>query len=871
MGLCVFTAFIPSLFICVWSVQPGCRLQGWAQPSYSLEGDILIGGVIVVHSGFTLRELTLKEEPKQISCEGFNIRCIRYRDVLAMVFAIKEINETPELLPNITLGFRIFDSCTLESRAIGGILELLSGNMGLIPGYRCPSLPALLGIIGETMSSLTASMARVLGPLHFPQISHLSQLPSLSDKLQFPSFLRTVRSFAFQNKALAGLIGHFQWTWVGMIVSDDELGLQGGQDIKKHIEENGGCVAFMEQIHLRFSKEKILQLAEMIQEHSVKVIIVHSPEVHVKALLQTLYEQNVNSKVWIFTVAFIITRGLLPNHAWKIFNGSLGIAPYTQLMLDFERFLYDLHPSRYPDDIFIKQFWEEAFQCKFPKVNGTEREEQEGPQIPLKPCSREETLGKLASRVFELNDLSYTYQSYTAVYALAHALHNLMFCTPGEGPFTRDSCADSKDIQPWQILHYLKNVHFKTRTGDEIFFDKNGDGPVAYEILNVQISPTEDFQLVKVGKLDPTAGEGKDITINTGAILWSVGASQVPRSVCSENCPPGYRKAAREGKPTCCFDCVPCSLGEITNGTDNGKCLKCPDNEWPNERHDQCIEKEVEFLSYGEPLGLTLSFSSAFLMFLTTSVLCVFIRYRDTPIVKANNRDLSYFLLISLMLCFLCSFIFIGHPKKLTCMLRQTTFGILFSNSVSSVLAKSIIVVIAFKATNPNSSARKWLGSKTPFGIVFFSLLVQIGICVMWVVKSPPFPDLNMKSYNEKIIFECNEGDAIFFYCMLGYLGFLATVSFIVAFLSRNLPGTFNEAKLITFSMLVFVSVWISFIPAYLSTHGKYMVAVEVFAILCSSAGLLGCIFFPKCYTILLRPNRNKKEQLVRKSQFSNK
>ncbi|XP_069059358.1 vomeronasal type-2 receptor 26-like [Pleurodeles waltl] len=907
MGLCVFTAFIPSLFVGVWAMQAGCRLQGCTLPSYSLDGDILIGGVFVVHSGFTLHELSLQEEPKQISCEGFNIRC--YRDVLAMVFAIKEINETPDLLPNITLGFQIFDSCTLESRAIGGILELLTGNMSLVPGYRCPSLPALLGIIGETMSSLTVPMARVMGPLHFPQISPLSQLPSLSDKLQFPSFLRTVRSFTFQNKGLARLIGHFQWTWVGMIVSNDELGVHGGQGIKEHIEDSGGCVAFMEQINHRFSKEKILGLAQMIQEHSVKVIIVHSPEVHVKVLLQTLYEENITSKVWIFTVAFIITPGLLPNHAWKILNGSLGIAPYTDHMLDFERFLNDLHPSRYPHDIFIKPFWEEVFHCNFPKVNGTEREEQEGPQSPLKPCSGEVTLGKLASRVFELNDLSYTYQSYTAVYALAHALHNLIFCTPGEGPFTRGSCADSKDIQPWQlsgffnrrrvarcytvaeavvaavigfivdvtiavtlavakvavskILHYLKNVHFKTRTSDEIFFDENGDGPAAYEILNVQISQAEDFQLIKVGKLDPTAGGGKDITVNTGAILWSVGTSQVPRSVCSENCPPGYRKAAKEGKPTCCFDCVPCSLGEISNGTDTVKCLECPDNEWPNEAHDQCIEKEVEFLSYGEPLGLTLSFSSAFLMFLTTSVLCVFIRYRDTPIVKANNRDLSYFLLISLMLCFLCSFIFIGRPKKLTCMLRQTSFGIVFSISVSSVLAKSIIVVIAFKATNPNSSARKWLGSKTSFGIVFLSLLVQIVICVMWVVKSPPFPDLNKESYNAKIIFECNEGDTIFFYCMLGYLGILAVVSFVVAFLSRNLPGTFNEAKLITFSMLVFVSVWISFIPAYLSTRGKYMVAVEVFAILCSSAGLLGCIFFPKCYIILLRRDRNTKEHLV--------
>ncbi|XP_078533837.1 vomeronasal type-2 receptor 26-like [Lissotriton helveticus] len=345
----------------------------------------------------------------------------------------------------------------------------------------------------------------------------------------------------------------------------------------------------------------------------------------------------------------------------------------------------------------------------------------------------------------------------------------------------------------------------------------------------------------------------------------------VPRSVCSESCPPGYRKAAREGEPVCCFDCVPCSHGEVSSGTATVKCLKCPESQWPNDRRDQCIQKVFEYLSYGEALGQTLTIAATLLAFFTMCVLGIFIKYRHTPIVKANNRGLSYLLLLALIFCFLCSFLFIGQPRTITCMLRQTILGIIFSISVSCVLAKTILVVLAFKATNPCSSARKWLGPKTPTCIVFFCSLVQTVICSVWLVKSPPFPELNMKSYNEKIIFECNEGDAIFFYCMLGYMGLLATVSFIVAFLARNLPGSFNEAKLITFSMLVFVSVWISFIPAYLSTRGKYMVAVEVFANLCSSAGLVSCIFFPKCYIILVRSDRNTREHLVGKPHLVNK
>ncbi|XP_078515265.1 extracellular calcium-sensing receptor-like [Lissotriton helveticus] len=848
------------------SVDLACRLQSGKQDSYSHDGDLVIGGVFVVHSQFTFNEPSFTEKPQAVVCEAFYTRY--YRDVLAMSFATEEVNESSELLPNITLGFRIFDSCMSESRAIQGVLELLTGRSGPVPGYCCEKQPPLAGVIGETMSSLTVPMARIMGVFNYPQISHSSVLSTLSDKHQFPSFLRTVPGNTLQNIALAQLMGHFGWTWVGMVVSDDEVGLKGGQDLRKAIEENGACVAFVERIHLLYSREKILQVVEMIQRQSVKVIIVHSPEVHSKVFLETLYAENVTERVWVFSASFAITPGLFPRDTWKIFNGTIGLVPYTESLPGFEAYLLRLRPSQGHGDILSETFWENVFGCRWPEANGTAKVATLKQGASDKLCSGRESLNKLALSTFELSDLSYTYHSYLALYAYAHAIHSLISCQPGQGPFRNGTCADITHMQPWQVLHYVKHVHFETASGNGVMFDANGDVPASYDILNVQISPDNTFQLVKVGRFNSRAMRGKEVTIDMSAILWSDGSSQSPRSVCSDSCPPGHRKALKEGKPMCCFDCVPCSHGEISNATDTLQCLKCPSHQWTNEKRNQCIPKVIEYLSYQELLGQTLAITATFFTVLTASVLCIFIKYRDTAIVKANNRDLSYLLLISLMSCFLSSFIFIGRPRMLTCMLRQTVFGVVFSISISSILAKTFCVVIAFKATQPNSSIRKWLGARALYCVVLLCSLSQVIVCLIWLVISPPFPELNMKSYNEKIIFECNEGEAIFFYCMLGYMGLLATVSFIVAFLSRNLPGNFNEAKLITFSMLVFVSVWISFIPAYLSTRGKYMVAVEVFAILCSSAGLLGCIFFPKCYIILIRPEKNTRNNLTGKSPF---
>ncbi|KAM4706543.1 vomeronasal type-2 receptor 26-like [Discoglossus pictus] len=303
---------------------------------------------------------------------------------------------------------------------------------------------------------------------------------------------------------------------------------------------------------------------------------------------------------------------------------------------------------------------------------------------------------------------------------------------------------------------------------------------------------------------------------------------------------------------------------ESSDEEDSDNCQTCPDYEWPNERKDHCLPKIMEFLSYSSD-HLVIGFLFILVLFscLTLLILGIFIFYLDTPIVKANNQNLSFLLLVSIILTYLCVFLFIGRPVDITCQLRHISFGIIFSVAVSSLLAKTIMVGIAFQATKPGSNWRKWVGTRLSNSIVIISSSIQVIICVSWLVISPPFQEMNMQSDPRKIIVQCNEGSAFAFYSVLGYMGLLAAVSFVIAFYTRALPESFNEAKFITFSMLVFCSVWIAMIPAYLSTKGKQMVAVEIFAILASNTGLLGCIFFPKCYIILFRSEMNTKKSLL--------
>ncbi|KAM8972560.1 vomeronasal type-2 receptor 26-like [Pelodytes ibericus] len=340
---------------------------------------------------------------------------------------------------------------------------------------------------------------------------------------------------------------------------------------------------------------------------------------------------------------------------------------------------------------------------------------------------------------------------------------------------------------------------------------------------------------------------------------------QVPLSVCSQSCLPGFWKAVKSGEPVCCFQCVPCPQGEISNQTDSVGCFKCPWDKWPHPQKSTCLPKSLKYLSYEDALGTTLAAVSIVSSLVPACILRLFIQHKSTPVVKANNYSLSCLLLVSLSLCFLCALAFIGYPQPEMCLLRQATFGMVFALCISCILSKTIMVVCAFMATKPGSSLRKWANPRVSYTIVFFFSFLQFLLCITWLSLFPPFPEQNTQT--SFIIVECNEGSQVAFWCMLGYLGLLANISFIVAFLAQRLPDRFNEAKFITFSMLAFLTVWLSYIPASLSAQGKYTVTMEIFAILSSSWVLLFCMFLPKCYIILFRPYMNSREHLMRKDR----
>ncbi|KAM3848332.1 vomeronasal type-2 receptor 26-like [Vipera latastei] len=668
-----------------------------------------------------------------------------YWKFVPFLFATEDINHNDHLLPNITLGYNIYENFFRIEITSDALMDLLSEGEANVPNYRCGRQRNTVALLEEAETGISIQISTMMGTYKTPQLHSFFQ------------------SSQFHNNSIDG------------VYLDEKGDLTADLDIVNWVLFPNRSVKRVKSGSLK--KEASLDLKIFIAQKSIAQV----EKLNKESIAQVeKLKQEINQD-----------PHLLPNltMGYNIYEGYFNTRMTADALLD----LLSAGEANVPN-----------YSCGRQKT-------------PLVVLEGAET------------DISIQISTFLDAYKIP------------------------------QLHSFLQNPQFYNNSMEGVYLDEKGDLAANLDITTSVISANKTITGMTLGHL-----EKQKFTIDQNITArMEMLSKPLPPSRCVESCHPGFVKVARKGEPICCYNCFPCAEGTISTKEDAEACTKCPEDQHPNINQDCCIPKVITFLSYKDPLGIALATTALFLSLITGFVLGIFIKFLETPIVKANNRDLSYILLILLLLSFLTPFLFIGQPTKPTCLLQQIVFSIIFSTAISSVLAKTTTVVVAFLATKPGNKLNKWLGKSLGNSIILCCSSVQVFICISWLGTSAPFPDSSLHSQPGEIILQCNEGSAAMFYVALSYMGFLAAVCFMVAFLARNLPAAFNEAKLITFSMLVFCSIWVSFLPSYLSTKGKYMVAVQVFSILASSAGLLGCIFIPKCYIIILKPHLNTKEHLM--------
>ncbi|XP_052578322.1 vomeronasal type-2 receptor 116-like [Peromyscus californicus insignis] len=709
------------------------------------------------------------EEDLYNNMMDFIVPTEKFEFFLALIFATEEINRNPYLLPNISLLFSILAGLCSNTTKVIDLIYSPQANFSIIPNYECGSSICDVSLTGPSWSTSIKMTTIITTPKIFFGPFH----PLLSDNVLFPYVYQIAHKDTCLLKAMVSLMLYFTWTWVGLVVSDDDQGIQFLSDIREEMQRNGVCLAFVNVIpdNMQLYTTRAGIYDKQIMASSAKFVIIYG---EMNSTLEVSFRRwgylGVQ-RIWVTTSHWDVTKSKR-DFSLDPFQGTVTFAQHCGKVSKFRHFMQIVNISKYPVDISqMRPKWN-YFNCSVSETNFSS----------MNYYLFNTTVEWLSQHKFDMVMSAEGYNLYNAVYAVAHTYHEIVY-----------QLVDSQPIA--ELRGIFRDCH------------------------------------------------------------------QVNSSICN-------LKFHQEHAADCCFDCSWCPEHEVANENDMEQCVHCPEDQYPNPERTCCLQRHVSFLAYEDPLGMTLACMSLCFSALTALVLGAFVKYNNTPIVKANNCILSYILLISITICFLCSLLFIGHPHIVTCILQQTTFGVFFTVAVSTVLAKTITVVLAFKLTTPGKRMRGILVSGAPKFVIPICTLIQLMLCGIWLVTAPPFIDTDTHSDHGQIIIVCSKGSAIAFHFVLGYLGSLALGSFTVAFLARNLPDRFNEAKFLTFSMLVFCSVWVTFLPVYHSTKGKVMVAVEVLSILASSAGLLGCIFVPKCYVIFMRPDLNSLQKFRDKSLY---
>lgn len=196
-----------------------------------IPGDIMIGALFSVHHA-----------PGQKQAQTRTCGDIREQYGLQRVEAsfqtIDEINKNKTLLPNITLGIEIRDSCWYSPIALEQSIEFIRDaitlnenlsvtNTSTVPVEHVPECPTkpktlknLVGVVGPGSSTVTIQVQNLLQLFSIPQIGYSATSRDLSDKSFYKYFLRVVPSDFYQAQVMVDLVRFYNWTYVSTVHTD---------------------------------------------------------------------------------------------------------------------------------------------------------------------------------------------------------------------------------------------------------------------------------------------------------------------------------------------------------------------------------------------------------------------------------------------------------------------------------------------------------------------------------------------------------------------------------------------------------------------------------------------------------------------------
>ncbi|KAM9300904.1 metabotropic glutamate receptor 5 isoform 1-T1 [Morus bassanus] len=802
-----------------------------------MPGDIIIGALFSVHHQPTVDKV--HERKCGEVREQYGIQRVE-----AMLHTLDRINLDPTLLPNITLGCEIRDSCWHSAVALEQSIEFIRDSLisseeeeGMV---RCVdgssssfhSKKPIVGVIGPGSSSVAIQVQNLLQLFNIPQIAYSATSMDLSDKTLFKYFMRVVPSDAQQARAMVDIVKRYNWTYVSAVHTEGNYGESGMEAFKDMAAKEGICIAHSYKIYSNAGEQSFDKLLRKLRSHlpKARVVACFCEGMTVRGLLMAMRRLGLAGEFLLLGSDGWADRYDVTDGYQREAVGGITIKLQSPDVKWFDDYYLQLRPETNHRNPWFQEFWQHRFQCRL------EGFPQENPKYN-KTCTSQMTL-----RTQHVQDSKMGFV-INAIYSMAYGLHNMqMSLCPGYVGL----CDAMKPIDGRKLLESLMKTNFTGVSGDMILFDENGDSPGRYEIMNFKKMGKDYFDYINVGSWDNGELKMDDDEI------WSE-KNNIIRSVCSEPCEKGQIKVIRKGEVSCCWTCTPCKENEYV--FDEYTCKACQLGSWPNDDLTGCDLIPVQYLRWGDPEPIAAVVFACLGLLATLFVTAIFIMYRDTPVVKSSSRELCYIILAGICLGYLCTFCLIAKPQQIYCYLQRIGIGLSPAMSYSALVTKTnrIARILAGSKKKICTKKPRFMSACAQLVIAFILICIQLGIIVALFIMEPPDIMHDYPSIREVYLI-CNTTN-LGVVTPLGYNGLLILSCTFYAFKTRNVPANFNEAKYIAFTMYTTCIIWLAFVPIYFGSN--YKIITMCFSVSLSATVALGCMFVPKVYIILAKPERN--------------
>ncbi|XP_063286961.1 metabotropic glutamate receptor 5 isoform X3 [Pelobates fuscus] len=800
-------------------------------------GDVIIGALFSVHHQPTV------EKVHERKCgevrEQYGIQRVE-----AMLHALDRINADPNVLPNITLGCEIRDSCWHSAVALEQSIEFIRDSListeeeeGMVRCVDGSSTPfrlkkPIVGVIGPGSSSVAIQVQNLLQLFNIPQIAYSATSMDLSDKTLYKYFMRVVPSDAQQARAMVDIVKRYNWTYVSAVHTEGNYGERGMEAFKDMSAKDGVCIAHSYKIYSNAGEQSFDKLLKKLRSHlpKARVVVCFCEGMTVRGLLMAMRRQALIGEFLLLGSDGWADRYDVTDGYQREAAGGITIKLQSPDVKWFDDYYLQLRPETNLRNPWFHEFWQHRFQCR---LKGYSQENLKY----NKTCS-----GRLTLRSQYVQDSKMGFV-INAIYAMAYGLHNMQVSLcPGYNGL----CDAMKPIDGQKLLDCIMKANFTGVAGDMIMFDENGDSPGRYEIMNFKKMGKDYFDYINVGSWDNGELKMDDDEI------WS-SKNTVIRSVCSEPCAKGEIKVIRKGEVSCCWTCTPCKENEIV--FDEYTCKACDLGSWPTDDLTGCDPIPVEYLRWSDPEPIAAVVFSCLGLLATMFVMAIFVLYRDTPVVKSSSRELCYIILVGICLGYLCTFCLIAKPQQIYCYLQRIGIGLSPAMSYSALVTKTnrIARILAGSKKKICTKKPRFMSACAQLVIAFVLICIQLGIIVALFIMEPPDVMFDYPSIREVYLI-CNTNN-LGVVAPLGYNGLLIMSCTFYAFKTRNVPANFNEAKYIAFTMYTTCIIWLAFVPIYFGSN--YKIITMCFSVSLSATVALGCMFVPKVYIILAKPERN--------------